>query len=129
METPSTPPPAASTNQLASPNAALNSPNLPGRHRSEACGDLEGDKLTLPSSSERLHEEASLPTGATVEEWKHGADGPQMPAHDRHPPKHSQSHTAETLWDRAYAALRTENRSLVETYEKLLSKELPATGV
>ncbi|KAK1772870.1 hypothetical protein QBC33DRAFT_522720 [Phialemonium atrogriseum] len=128
VETHSTPPPAATTNQLASPNAALNSPNLPGRNRSEACGDLEGDKLILPSSSERLHEEASLPTGATVEGWKHGADGPQMPAHDRHPPKHSQSHTAETLWDRAYAALRTENQSLVETYEKLLSKELPATG-
>jgi len=54
---------------------------------------------------------------------------PRTPAHEPHLPKHCQSLIAESLWDRAYAALGTEDRGLVEEYEKLLSKELPGTGV
>lgn len=54
---------------------------------------------------------------------------PRTPAHEPHLGKHGPSLIAESLWDRAYAALGTEDRSLVEQYEKLLSKELPGTGV
>ncbi|RYP87671.1 hypothetical protein DL770_004750 [Monosporascus sp. CRB-9-2] len=48
------------------------------------------------------------------------------PGHN--PPKDSASGTPQSLWDCAYAALRSKDSALVENYEKVLSRELK-TGV
>ncbi|RYP21555.1 hypothetical protein DL765_002191 [Monosporascus sp. GIB2] len=44
------------------------------------------------------------------------------------PPKDGSSDTPQSLWDCAYAALRSKDSELVENYEKVLSRELK-TGV
>lgn len=84
------------------------------RDRGVASKDADGNQDSAPKNGANA---ASAPST------------PRTPAHEPHPPKHGQSPIAKSLWNRAYAALGTEDRSLVEQYEKLLSKELPGTGV
>jgi hypothetical protein len=57
---------------------------------------------------------------------EHCEDGSRTPIAD--PSEDGGSDTAQSLWDRAYGALKTENRRLVMKYEKLLSRELPKTS-
>ncbi|RYP75956.1 hypothetical protein DL771_002028 [Monosporascus sp. 5C6A] len=44
------------------------------------------------------------------------------------PPKDGASDTPQSLWDCAYAALKSKDSALVENYEKVLSKELKTDG-
>lgn len=72
------------------------------------------------STSQRCRNEASdepqLSTGKT-------------PLGHDHYPSQITDRNAQSLWDRAYATLGTENARLVEKYEKLLSRVLPNTSV
>jgi hypothetical protein len=44
-------------------------------------------------------------------------------------PEQSRTTAVPSLWDRAYEALRKEDRQLVDNYEKLLSRELEKTSM
>lgn len=44
-------------------------------------------------------------------------------------PEQSRTTAVPSLWDRAYKALRKEDRQLVDNYEKLLSRELEKTSI
>jgi hypothetical protein len=59
---------------------------------------------------------------------EHREDGSRTPVPRRNLSKDSGSDTAQSLWDRAYVALRTEDPGLVEKYEKVLSRELTASA-
>jgi len=71
-------------------------------------------------------------TTATVdspEQLEYREDGSRTSVPGRNLPKDGRLDTAQSLWDRAYAALGTENPQLVENYEKVLSRELLKTSV
>jgi hypothetical protein len=78
-----------------------------------------------------VREGPGLTTTATVdaEHSKHRDDGSLTMVADQNLSKNGEANVALSLWDRAYAALRTEDQQLVENYEKLLSRELGKTGV
>lgn len=81
------------------------------------------------STSERLHNQAyhgpKLSTGQTPLEYRQN----RSQTADRNVPYGPESDTRQSLWDRAYANLETENSRLVEKYEKLLSRVLSDTSV
>jgi hypothetical protein len=56
-------------------------------------------------------------------------DGSRTSITSRNPSKDGGSDTAQSLWDRAYGTLKTENPQLVKKYESLLSRELQKTSM
>lgn len=56
-------------------------------------------------------------------------DGSRASVPGRNLPRDGRLDTAQSLWDRAYDALGTEDPKLVENYEKVLSRELSKTSV
>jgi hypothetical protein len=81
-----------------------------------------------------VQEESGSTATATVddpEQSEHREDGSRtsVPDPDHNPPKDGGLDTAQSLWDRAYAALAIEDPELVENYEKVLSRELSQTSV
>lgn len=79
-----------------------------------------------------MQEEPRSTATATVdgpEQSEHREDGSRTSVPDHNPPKDGGLDTAQSLWDRAYAALGIDDPKLVENYEKVLSRELLKTSV
>jgi hypothetical protein len=79
-----------------------------------------------------VQEESGSTATATVddpEQSEQREDGSRISVPDYNPPKDGGLDTAQSLWDRAYAALAIEDPELVENYEKVLSRELSQTSV
>ena len=82
----------------------------------------DGDSKDGPVNS------AASSTPDSQIQLEHCEDGSRTPIAGRNPSKDGGSHTAQSLWNRAYSALKTENPRLVKKYEKLLSRELLKTS-
>lgn len=79
-----------------------------------------------------MQEEPGSTAAVTVdgpEQSEHREDDSRTSVPDHNPPKDGGLDTAQSLWDRAYAALGMEDPELVENYEKVLSRELSKTSV
>jgi hypothetical protein len=116
-----------------------------GKHKQKPTNDA-GSEAEEPSAgnSDRLRrwlgkkgrdvqaDAGSMTSSNTAEcqtQSEHCEGGSQASAADCDLSKdHEELDTMQSLWDRAYDALKTEDPRLVEKYEKLLSKELSKTS-
>jgi len=72
---------------------------------------------------------ATSSAGGSQPQWERSEDGSKTAVPSRDPLKdHEELHSTQSLWDRAYDAIKKEDPQLVEEYNKLLSKELRETS-
>lgn len=121
------PPPASSTptafgNQFAIPEkASQSSPSPLEQHRNHAYDEVKRDTHKPSSASRSTVQEAPRSTAtATVdgpEQSEHCEDGSRTSVPGHNPPKDGGLDIAQSLWDRAYAALGTASASLVMSFD------------